>query len=302
METKYCKECCDYKPINEFHKSQKSLLCKFHHNLLGREQKKKYRKDPKNKEKEKLKYQERKIRLWANFLINNSKKRNCDNTISVEDILEIYKNQNGLCYWFKIPMVPTLTKKHPQQPSLDRIDRFKGYSKDNVVLCCYAANIGRNETDVDIWENFVDVLMNKTNKTEERINTEIYDLEKKLDDVDDRDEYVVYDENLNSTVIKNLNQYCRDKNMSINTIRSFRKKIKRIPQKGIIILNRTKGEEIEKRVYKVISPDGTEYVLPSLRKFCIENNLNDSVLHRVGKNELNHYKGWKCEYQSILLK
>ena len=42
-------------------------------------------------------------------------------------------------------------------------------------------------------------------------------------------------------------------------------KIKRTPQKGMIILNRTKGEELEKRIYKVISPDGNEYILPSLR-------------------------------------
>jgi hypothetical protein len=302
METKYCKECGNDKPINEFHKSQKSLLCKFHHNLLGRERKKKYRKDPKNKEKEKIKYEERKIRLWANTLINNSKKRECENSLSVEDVLEIYNKQNGMCFWFKIPIIPSLTKKHPQQPSLDRIDRFKGYTRDNVVLCCYAANIGRNETDIEIWLNFVDVLLNRTNKTEEMINSQILFLEKRLNDIDDRDEYVIYDENLNTTIVKNLNEYCRNNDISFNTLKSLRKKIKRVPQKGIIILNRSKGEEIEKRVYKLTSPDGTEHMISSLRSFCVKNNLNDSAIHRVGKGELKHHKGWKCEYQTIILK
>jgi hypothetical protein len=302
METKYCKECGGYKPINEFHKSQKSLLCKFHHNLLGRELKKKYRKDPNNKEKEKIKYEERKIRLWVNTLINNSKKRGYENTLTIEDVLEIYKNQNGMCFWFKIPMIPSLTKKHPQQPSLDRIDRFKGYTKDNVVLSCYSANIGRNETDVELWSNFIDVLLNKTNKTEEMIKSEILSLEKKLEDIDDRDEYIIYDENLNTTIVKNLNEYCRNNDISFNTLKSLRKKIKRTPQKGIIILNRTKGEEIEKRVYRLISPDGIEHIIPTLRNFCIENGLNDSALHRVGKGELKHYKGWECEYKTIILK
>ena len=37
------------------------------------------------------------------------------------------------------------------------------------------------------------------------------------------------------------------------------------------------------------------------RHFCVEHNLNDSALHRVGKGELKHYKGWKCEYKVILL-
>jgi hypothetical protein len=301
METKYCKECEEYKPISEFHKSQKSLLCKYHHNLFGRESKKKYRLEPKNKEKEKLKYQERKIRLWSNFLLHNSKTRDCENTLTVNDIEEIYKKQKGLCYWFNVPLIPTLTKKHPQQPSLDRIDRYKGYTRDNVVLCCYAANIGRNETDVETWKNFIDVLLNKTNITEEKIKTEFSKLEKKLKDIDDRDEYVIYDENLNETVVRNLNEYCRNNNISFNTLRSSRKKIKRNTQKGLIILNRTKGEQLEKRIYTVKSPDGDEYTLSSLRDFCIKNNLNDSALHRVGKGELKQFKGWKCEYKTILL-
>ena len=84
-------------------------------------------------------------------------------------------------------------------------------------------------------------------------------------------------------------------------MRSSRKKINRKTQKGLIIINRTKGEELEKRMYKVTSPNGKEYILPSLRNFCIENNLNDSALQRVGKSELKQYKGWKCEYQTFLL-
>jgi hypothetical protein len=66
-------------------------------------------------------------------------------------------------------------------------------------------------------------------------------------------------------------------------------------------LNRTKGEQLEKRIYTVKSPDGDEYTLSSLRDFCIKNNLNDSALHRVGKGELKQFKGWKCEYKTILL-
>jgi len=71
------------------------------------------------------------------------------------------EKQNGLCYWFKIPLTPSTGKKHPQQPSLDRLDRNKGYTKDNVVLTCYAANIGRNENDVETWSEFLNVLFQK---------------------------------------------------------------------------------------------------------------------------------------------
>jgi len=300
METKYCKVCNEFKPISEFHKSQKTLLCKFHHNLQGKENKKKYRQNPKNLEKEKLKSQERGLRLWVNRILSYTKKRNCENTLSINEILEIYKKQNGLCYWFKIPLLPSLTKKHPQQPSIDRLDRLKGYTKDNVVLSCYAANIGRNETDVDIWENFISLLF-KQGLQENKIDYEIINLNKKIEELDNRDEFVIYDENLNQTVVKNLNEYAKKNKISQNTIRSSRKKTKRNTQKGLIILNRSKNESVEKRVYKLTSPNEDEFNLTSLRHFCMEHNLNDSALHRVGKGELKHYKGWKCEYKVILL-
>jgi len=300
MESKYCKVCNEFKPISEFHKSQKTLLCKFHHNLQSKENKKKYRQNPKNLEKEKLKSQERGLRLWINRLLSHTKKRNCENTLSINEILEIYKKQNGLCYWFKVPLLPSLTKKHPQQPSIDRLDRFKGYTKDNVVLSCYAANIGRNETDVDVWKNFISLLFKQELK-ENKIDYEIINLNKKIEELDNRDEFVIYDENLNQTVVKNLNEYARENKISQNTISSLRKKIKRKTQKGLIILNRGKNESIEKRVYKLTSPNGVEFKITSLRDFCLEHNLNDSALHRVGKGELKHHKGWKCEYKIVIL-
>jgi hypothetical protein len=101
--------------------------------------------------------------------------------------------------------------------------------------------------------------------------------------------------------VKNLNEYAKKNKISQNTIRSSRKKTKKNNQKGLIILNRSKNESVEKRIYKLISPDGSEFNLTSLREFCINNNLNDSALHRVGKGELKHYKGWKCEYKNIVL-
>jgi len=73
----------------------------------------------------------------------------------------MYEKQNGLCYWFNVPLIPSNCSKHPQQPSLDRIDRNKGYTKNNVVLTCYSANIGRNENDVETWKNFLLLLFNE---------------------------------------------------------------------------------------------------------------------------------------------
>ena len=302
METKYCKKCNEFKPITEFYESQNSLLCKHHHKEDGRSRKKQYRLNPNVKEKERLKYQERKIRMWANFLLSHSKTRECENTLKIEDIWEIYDKQKGLCYWFKIPLLPSLIKKHPQQPSLDRLDNSKGYVKDNVVLCCYAANIGRNETNIEVWSDFLDVMFNKTNKTENEINKSIKNLSQKLTEIDERDEFVIYDENLNKTIVRNLSQYCIKNNINPNTIHSARKKIKRKHQKGLVVINRSKNEQVEKRFYLLTSPEGVEHRVFSLRNFCLLNNLSDSALQRVGKGYLKQHKGWSCSYETITLK
>ena len=156
MDThKICKICNLNKPLSDFYSSQRGLKCKDCTLQVTREYKKNKRKNPKFREEESLKQKERRVRLWMNTLINDSKYRGAIHDINVTDIEELYKKQNGLCYWFKIPLLPSDKNKHPQQPSLDRLDRDKGYTKDNIVLSCYSANIGRNENSLETWENFL---------------------------------------------------------------------------------------------------------------------------------------------------
>jgi len=142
------------KKEHDFYKSQRGSKCKECVLQDTREYKRKKRLDPNHKKIEGVKQKERRVRLWQNTLINDSK-RGKEHSLTVNDINEMFKKQNGLCYWFKTPLVPSDKPKHPQQPSLDRLDRNKGYTKDNVVLTCYSANIGRNENDLDTWETFI---------------------------------------------------------------------------------------------------------------------------------------------------
>ena len=108
---------------------------------------------------------QRKVDAWEYYLWleakSSSKTRNLEFSIIVDDIKELYVNQNGECYWFGIELEPSLKPKHPYQPSIDRLDNSKGYTKDNIVLCCYSANIGRNRNTADDWKIFLfDVLLN----------------------------------------------------------------------------------------------------------------------------------------------
>ena len=157
---KTCKICGEVKSVDDFYKSQRGSKCKICTLNITREYKKNKRKSIEFRKSEGLKQKERRVRLWQNTLIHDSKRKGVENTLTIDDITEMYNKQNGLCYWFKIPLIPSKKNKHPQQPSLDRLDRKKGYTKDNVVLCCYSANIGRNENDLETWESFLSLLFN----------------------------------------------------------------------------------------------------------------------------------------------
>jgi len=158
MDMKTCNFCNETKKIDEYYKSQIGSKCISCFLKFGKEYKKKKREDIEFRKLEGLKQKERRVRLWQNTLINDSRYRGVKNNLTVDDINEMFEKQNGLCYWFKIPLVPSNKHKHPQQPSLDRLDRNKGYVKDNVVLTCYSANIGRNENDLDTWMEFLKLL------------------------------------------------------------------------------------------------------------------------------------------------
>ncbi len=99
------------------------------------------------------------IKHWAKRLFLHAKKHSkYDFDIDEQFILELYEKQQGKCFWFKVGLRPSNVAKYPWQPSLDRLDRDKGYTKDNVVLACYTANIGRNTSDEATFSLFVEDL------------------------------------------------------------------------------------------------------------------------------------------------
>jgi len=158
---KKCNKCGLEKSEDEFYKSQRGNTCKQCFLQQTRDYKRNCRKNPEFRQLESKKQKERRVRLWQNTLLHDSKYRGFENTLTLSDIDEMFKKQNGLCYWYKVPLVVSQNKKHPQQPSLDRLDRNLGYIKGNVVLSSYSANIGRNENDIETWTNFLELLLNR---------------------------------------------------------------------------------------------------------------------------------------------
>lgn len=152
---KKCNKCNSLKDIKEFYRPQRSAVCKECHLKITREWKRLKRQDVQYLKEESIKQKERRLRLWQNTLINDCKHRKHQCDIDVDYINYLYEKQNGKCYWFGVDLIPSSTKKHPQQPSLDRLNNNLGYIKGNVVLSCYSANIGRNENTENVWKEFI---------------------------------------------------------------------------------------------------------------------------------------------------
>ena len=67
-----------------------------------------------------------------------------DKIIDLKFIENLLKIQNNKCYWFNIELeIDSIEgSRNPSKLTIDRLDCTKGYSKDNVVITCYAANCG----------------------------------------------------------------------------------------------------------------------------------------------------------------
>ena len=93
----------------------------------------------------------------------HSKERKCPFSITKEDIIAQYKTQNGKCYYSGIPM-SSLSKTHTKM-SLDRKNSALGYTKENIVLCCWQVNnMKKNYSEIDflqVCKSIYDFSMNR---------------------------------------------------------------------------------------------------------------------------------------------
>ncbi len=92
--------------------------------------------------------------LILNTRYKSSEKRakelNVEFNITRKDLLEIYNKQRGLCHYSGV-LMKLVTKGRDTTPeilSIDRINSSKGYTKDNIVLCCSEINMIKRKMNV----------------------------------------------------------------------------------------------------------------------------------------------------------
>lgn len=104
--------------------------------------------------------QVRDVQEWANRLVEAARARHKQKKMAgifdldAEFLKELLLAQGGECFWFSVPL--TLNRRSGlAQATLDRLDPGVGYTRDNVVLACKAANLGRGAESAAAFSAFV---------------------------------------------------------------------------------------------------------------------------------------------------
>lgn len=97
-----------------------------------------------------------------------------DFNLTPEYLESVDNEQGGRCYWTGVKLRkfaaaerddPEYTR-NPFKPSIDRLDGNVGYSQDNVVLACMAANLGRNSIDPDEYRQILNSMARQLTNAE----------------------------------------------------------------------------------------------------------------------------------------
>lgn len=86
------------------------------------------------------------LALRCRKAIQRAKHRNMDYNITPEFLMEMWKLQDGKCFYSGLQMSYDINDLYTV--SLDRIDSNKGYTKDNVVLSCWSINSMKNNYSI----------------------------------------------------------------------------------------------------------------------------------------------------------
>jgi group I intron endonuclease len=70
----------------------------------------------------------------------------------------------------------------------------------------------------------------------------------------------------------------------------------RAKARGILPATREANIEARSKLWVVIDPQGNEYTIKNLEKFCRDNGLTARGMLYVAQGKYTHHKGWKCRY------
>lgn len=92
---------------------------------------------------------------------SHSKKRNIEFRLTINDMIDQWETQRGLCAYTKLPMNIEIGAENGV--SIDRIDSDKDYSKDNIVLCIDDINKMKRDIQLNKFYYYCQLILKNQN-------------------------------------------------------------------------------------------------------------------------------------------
>ena len=117
--------------------------------------------------------------------------------------------------------------------------------------------------------------------------------------------YIVKYLNQDPFLIKNLNKFCRENGLDQGAMSAVERKEVR-HHRGWQVKKENDARDFldssdfvleHTGKYKVISPEGIEYIIDNLTKFCRENGLAQCKMTLVAQGKRKNHKGWQIRYE-----
>lgn len=158
-----CSHCKKFKPANQFNRSIRDVDRDGISKQCKSCRKENYERIKQEKDDSKRLINLLKVRLHDALV--RSKKKNLYIDIDLEFLKELWNKQNGKCALTGFDMNFNITNKNrnPYVLSLDRKDSLKGYTKDNVQLVCYSANVMKGMMEIPELKKFCKAIINNNN-------------------------------------------------------------------------------------------------------------------------------------------
>jgi hypothetical protein len=90
---------------------------------------------------------ERRLAVALATAKTSAKHKGISNILTLGDLVLLWNIQEGRCYYTGIPMLYDGSGR-PECVSIDRVDSARGYTHDNIVLCCAHVNEMKNSLSV----------------------------------------------------------------------------------------------------------------------------------------------------------
>lgn len=255
-----------------------------------------------NKEKLKSYDSNRMIERPEYFLFSSARGRaqkyNREFSITEQDIKELLE-LTPICPLRKVKFQRGINQTaSPNSPSLDRIDSLKGYTKDNIQIISYRANLIKNTIDLDAFEK---IIYNFNYTFQEYHDTD--DLTRKIiledrlqqfnhENWDEKDKYRLL--NIENWLINSAKKRAKRNNLEINIDVDYIKRIWPLDNKCPIINEKFKSGKLfsSKNSATIDRMDNSKgYVVGNI---MIISSVANSIKNNASIEELEFIlKNWK---------